>query len=347
MSHEIESAVFMASQGAGWTGLGLAIPTNISRDPAKIAELCNATWTVEPKPVYYRITDANGRPAYVQAKGFSAQTRSDSHACLSITSANRYHTANRQPIDVFEAFRDELAREGLEISHAAVLRGGSVIAVSAILPADFDIVVGRNDRTRTYTTLSTGYAGEGSICTKGNIRVVCANTLAASIAEAKQSGKIKTVRASTLMQWDTLAKMVANAREMCKEQFAVFNAMANRQMSTHEVARYFADVLEINIADLNKVDPKTNKDLVSTRAKNMLTSLTEAYTKAPGADMAHGTAWGALHAVTYYATHEKGIRDTKGDGGDCARAASNMFGDAGALKARALALVQERMAVAA
>ena len=347
MSHEIESAVFMAAQGAGWTGLGLAIPTNIAKDPAKIAELCNATFNVIALPVYYKVPTADGKFLYVQANDYAAQTRSDTRALLSITSESRYHTTNRQPSDVFEAFRDDLAREGLEISHAAVLRGGAIVVVCAILPSENDIVVNRFDRTRRYVTLSTGYAGEGSNCTDGYIRVVCANTHRANQEAAKAAGKLRSIRASTQMQYNTLANMVANAKDTQAAQFTVFNEMANRQMSTHDVARYFADVLEINIEDLGKKDPKTNKDLVSTRARNMLAALTTAYKEAPGAKIAYGTAWGAFHAVTHYATHDKSIRDTKKDGVECARTASNMFGDAADLKARAYALVQERMAIAA
>lgn len=346
MSHEIQSAVYMASQGAGWTGLGRAIPEEIAKDPAKIAALCNATWTVETKPVYVRHV-IKDKPLYVKAKGAAAQVRSDTGAILSLTSDTRYHVANRQPCDVFEAFRDELNSHGFEISHAAVLRGGGVIAVSAIMPPEYDVIVGKGDRLRSYTTLSTGYdLKHGSKSTKGTIRVVCANTLAASILAASKTDQIRTIRASTEMEFDSLAKLVAEAKTLQAAEYKAFNEMANRKMAADEVARYFADVLEINIADLDKKNVN-DKRLVSARAQNMLASLTRAYKEAPGATIAHGTAWGALHAVTYYATHEKGVRDTTGDGTECTRTASNMTGDAAKLKARALQLVQSRMAVAA
>src|SRR5262249_17704152 len=152
MSHEIQSAVFMASQGAGWTGLGRAIPEEIAKDPAKIAALCKATWTVETKPVYVKHVDKDNRPFYLKAKGAAAQVRSDTGPILSLTSDSRYHVTNRQPIDVFEAFRDQLNSHGFDISHAAVLRGGSVIAVSAIMPPEYDVIVGRSDRLRSYVT---------------------------------------------------------------------------------------------------------------------------------------------------------------------------------------------------
>jgi hypothetical protein len=57
--------------------------------------------------------------------------------------------------------------------------------------------------------------------------------------------------------------------------------------------------------------------------------------------MASGTLWGALNAVTYYATHQKTVRDTSGTGTEAARVASNLDGDAAKLKLKALAVAQQ------
>jgi len=372
MAHEIQSAVFMASQGAGWTGLGRAIPAEIAKDPRKIAELCNALYEVKAAPLYYDVNtvpqtyyvdmiDSNGQPMSIKvttpglavkerAKDYTAQVRADTNSLLSVTSANRYHTTHRQPSDIFEAFRDQLMEHGWEISHAAVLRGGQIVAVSAILPDDYDIIVGKGDRLKKYVTLSTGYNPRanksGTNCTNGTIRVVCANTLAASLIAAERTDQLRTIRASTELEFGDLAALVDRVKDLREAEVQAFNELANRQMSETDVARFFADVLEIDISKLNTKNAN-GKDDVSTRAKNMLASLAKAYREAPGATIAQGTAWGALHAVTYYGTHEKTVRDTKGDGDDVARAASNMIGDAAALKARALQLIMNRARVAA
>lgn len=339
MSHEIETAVFMASEGAGWTGLGRAIPLHLSKDPRAIAELCNALWTVQTEPTY-RKTPAG----FVQVPDTALQVRSDNGHVLSVTSEKRYHTVNRQPVDIFEAFRDDLAQFKLDISHAAVLRGGAVIAVSAVLPGDNDVIVGRGDRVKSYVTLSTGYdTKHGTKATKGSIRVVCANTLAYSIEEATRTGKIRTVRASTRLEAHSLRELIRNLDDIVKAERRTFDALANARMSEADVARYFADVLEINIEDLNKTD-RAGKPVLSTKSRNMLAALTDAYRTAPGAAVATGTAWGALNAVTYYATHQKTCRDTCGDGVEITRIASNMTGDAAALKASALAILAKRYA---
>lgn len=339
MSHEIEKAVFSMSEGAGWTGLGLAIEPAIAKDPRKIAKLLGATWKVESIPAY--IKTAKG---FKQVPNAAVQVRSDNGEALSITSADRYHVQNRQPVDVLEAFREDLKKERLEISHAAVLKGGRVIAVSALLPPEHDMKINGKDLLKSYITLSTGYdRAHGTKATKGTIRVVCANTLEMSLNQSRKDGQIKTVRASTRVTESGLSELVANIKHLEKIEREAFDAYANTRMKDADVARFFADVLEIKLEDLGKSDKQGNK-LISPRAENMLTRLTEAYKDGPGARGASGTLWGAVNAVTYYATHEKTCRDTNDDGAMLARVSSNLVGDSAALKRRAVALASARIA---
>jgi len=343
MSHEIETAVFSQREGAGWTGLGQVIPAAAAKDPRKIAELVGATYKVVKTEAFYR----NAAGDFVAMPNREVLMRDDTGAAFEVVSGNRYHLDNRQPVDIVEAFRDELAAEHMEISHAAVLAGGSRIAVCAYLLSSLDITVGASDRVRNYVTLSTGYDGKNATrATMGNIRVVCANTLAYSIADAQKTGKMRSIRASTqILEASTLSALLTNVQSLVEDQKRTFDALANTRLSTDQLQRYFADVLEINLEDLDKVKPN-GKSLVSTKAQNMLRELASAYTSAPGAGIAQGTAWGALNAVTYYATHVKTVRDMTDSGADAARVASNMGGDAAKLKLRALAMAAN-LAVAA
>jgi hypothetical protein len=376
MSHNIERsehAIYSAAEGAGWTGLGRAIPSEYAKDPAKMAEMVGATFQVVARPIYYRdtnVSEAAPKGTVHQADGFMAQIRNDTGALLGITSENRYHTDHRQPADIFEAFRDQLAKDGLTISHAVMLGGGSRIAVCALLPSEFDIQVMPGDTVKTYRTLSTGYTGKhGTIKSESGIRVVCENTLEYSIDRAARDGKLSVIRASTQItdasllsrlvagedvgadtsddvasgRWVGKLKTVANTVRLVQRQY---QELANASVSDLDVQRYFCDVLKIQFEDLERKH-KDGRDVVSTKSKNMIRALSDAYKSAPGASMARGTAWGALNAVTYYATHQKTVRDTSGAGAHIARFASNMDGDAADLKKRALALAGERFLVAA
>jgi phage/plasmid-like protein (TIGR03299 family) len=337
MSHEIEKAVFSQAEGAGWTGLGQAIPVELGKDTNAIAELCGATYTVEKRDLYYRTP--NGE--YIMAPDDQVLVRADTNALLTTVSMHRYHTDYRQPRDIFNAFDEQLRHHGLEISHGAVLRGGAQVAVSALLPSDLDIVVGKADRIRSYLTLSTGYDGaHGTPATVGGIRVVCANTLAYSLTDATSKGTGKKYTASQKLNKFSLADLLAEVKVMVAKEQEVYGAMMEARMSNEEVATYFTECLELHIERMDK-----NRG-VSTKTKNILTALAAAYNTAPGAAVAHGTAWGALNAVTYYATHVKTCRDSFGAGADAARAASNLDGDAAKLKLRALQLAAN-LAVAA
>lgn len=340
MAHLIESAVYSAREGAGWTGLGQEIPAAIANDPAKIAELLGATYTVGKRECFYKTLDGEFR----HAPGRAVIIREDTGAMLGITSDNRNHLQNRQPINFVEAFRDELAAHRMEFSHGAVLAGGSRIAVCALLPPELDIYISGTDRVKNYVTLSGGYDGKnGTKCSKGTIRVVCSNTLTFSLAQAARAKQLKTIRSSTVIETNTLAELIKNVADMVKEEREVYTALANTNMSTDDVARYFANVLSIKVEDLGKRDSKGAK-LVSTKSENMLRELASAYASAPGAAIGTGTAWGVLNAVTYYATHVKTCRDTSGSGANAARVASNLNGDAAQLKLRALALASAMVA---
>ena len=135
-----------------------------------------------------------------------------------------------------------------------------------------------------------------------------------------------------------LAALITDAKSAVEIEKQLVLRMASTPATNADVVQYFADVLEIDIAELNAVDPRTGKRVISTKSQNMLNALAVAYKNAPGAALVTGTVWGALNAVTHYATHDKTCRDTSDSGADAARVASNLFGDAARLKARALML---------
>ena len=341
MSHEIQSAVFSALEGAGWTGLGIEIPLEIATDGRKIAELCGANYRVEKRQCYYH----GEKGKLIKAPNREVLVRADTHEMLSIASTNRYNLDHRQPVDLFVATENDLRANKMSISHACVLRNGAEIAISCLLPPEFDVNLARNDLVRRYLTVCTGYNGKPTRVMIGDIRVVCANTLAWATQDAIKSGRTRAIRASTPLEADSIQQMMDSVREHASQKKEVLEELARAKMSDADVLRYFADVLEIDVADLGKM--QGTKKVVSTKSENILKAFSLAYANSPGADMANGTAWGALNAVTYYATHLKTVRDTRGDGENAARVGANLNGDAARLKMRAMALAQQYVGIAA
>lgn len=386
----VETAVFSEREGAGWHGIGKTIPAEIRNDPRKIAELLGATYKVGPAPIFVRTAAG----VFVPVTGYAAQMRDDTGGVLSVTSDNRYFTDNRQPADIIAAFADEFRANRMELSHAFIGKGGKHIVVSALMDPDLDLMVGKGDRVRRYTTLSSGYDNRnGTVATEGNERPVCHNTWTWAVQDAKagkEGTKLAGISASQKLaagqlqqliaaivrggsdggafqatQDDTIeqatkalqaankeivtgsvAQVIARVEARRKLEQRAYDEMANTRMDSADVARYFADVLGVNIEQLDKTHPDGRK-MVSQRMQNLMSTLTSAYNKAPGQTLAGDTAWGAFQAVTFYATHEKPVRDTSKDGVHNARAYSNLFGDAKALKQRALQLALARVKVAA
>lgn len=336
MAHQIVTAAFSAREGAGWTGLGVAIPAEHAADPVRIAEIAGLDYTVSKADL--------ALPNGTTLPNHQALVESVNGNVLAVVSRRKYHLDNRQPVDIVAAFRDQLAAQNMEISHVAALKGRAVVAVSALVTGK-SFTIGGSD-VQTYVTLSTGYDGSnGTRCTIGGVRAVCANTLAYSIAAAEKEGKIKTIRASTAIEYGSLPMLVANLDDIVSQQRRTYDVLANAHMGDADVLRTFADVLEINIEDLNKNDMKTGKPVVSTRARNMLDALLASYRHAPGAET--GTAWGVLNGVTHYADHVRTVRDTSGAGSAAARLTANLIGDGARLKARALDMLTSRVALAA
>lgn len=227
-----------------------------------------------------------------------------------------------RPDSVFTALQAELSDHDLKIAYGTAIKGGSLITVCAELPSEFDITVGgskANDVMKSFLIVSADYnTKHKSRATKGLIRTLSGATLSSSLEES------------------TVAELMKGMKALVKEESQVFNLLLQTEMSNKDLTKFFASVVDIDPADLGKV--KGGNKVVSTKTENMLRAITESYVKAPGATHGKGTVWGALQAVSYYATHLKTVRDTTGSGTETARAASNLTGDAGRLKVRALDL---------
>lgn len=342
MGHEVHinaqglaSFVFGAQDGPAWHTLGRPIPPAIARDPAAIARLCQADYEVAKFPVTFT---HNGKTYPVPNR--EAVVRLDTMEPLEVMSGNKYKVP--QPVEYFETFRDALAKSDLEISSAAVLKGGRIVMVCARL-TDSGIKVMETDPLEYYACIGGGYDGKLShFGFLSSMRTVCMNTLGANLAQTRKGGKLFKMSHASAYDGDVLAAAIGLAGPEIKVQARVFNKLASKRLSQETVAEYFCRVLDINPEHVNAYD-KTGKPLLSTKLRNQLNALADAYLTGPGADLesAAGTAWGALNAVTYVADHSAIVRDTAQDGEDAARMASAQFGNGAALKARALDLAMK------
>lgn len=329
MSHHIDETlgrpafVFNATDGEAWHGLGSAIPAEFAKDPAKIAELAGAGYTVSKRPVSF--LGANGKPIAVPNR--EAIVRDDTEEALEVLSGNKYHVV--QPVEYFESFRYSLAANDLRISSAGVLKGGRIVFVCAAFEdKGFDVL--GVDRVNTYVVMGGGYDGTmASFGYLSSMRTVCWNTLSANIAATKAGKNLFRFPHTAPFDGAALGTALGLGGKELAVRAEVFNTMAGRKMQQAAVAKFFADTLQIK--DVEKV---------TGRVKAQLDALASAYLTGPGASLptAQGTVWGALNAVTYYVDHLASSRDSYDDGAGAARFASAKFGTGAATKQRALEL---------
>lgn len=343
MAHEIDTStgrpafVFDADEGEAWHKLGVSIPAEIANDPAKIAEAAGASYRVSKAPVRFTAPDGSD----VEVPNRFALFRHDTLRTLGIFGEN-YHEV--QPVEYFEGFRDELAKNNLRISAAGVLKGGAIVFVNARLTADSDIVINKSDRTENYICLGGGYDGKlASFGFVSSMRTVCWNTLSANLSRAQTGKKLFRVLHNVKFDGRATAAALGLCGEELRARAEVFNSLAGYRVQAAKVAAYFCDVLEIDPADVNATT-KEGKPKLSALARGQLAALADAYAHGPGAQLSgtKGTMWGALNAVTFYVDHKRRTIDTAGDGKGASRFASAQFGDGARLKARALELAMAR-----
>lgn len=278
------------------------------------------------------------------AEGWCATYRTDTMRALGMVSDSRYSLDGRQPRDVVAFFRAFLSERGLSIETAGALRGGRMAWCLAALGPDYEYLAPGGDLTRAFVRMSTGFTGnDGTALDLTSVRVVCANTQ--RMADAETKGRQYKVSHSQVFNGPALAAAFGLAGERWRITCDAWNAMQARRVSDDEAREFFCRVSGIDPADLS-IDGK-----VSTKARNGLQALAEAYRNGPGAQLpgARQTAYGLLNAVTYYVDHAATVRDTYGDGKAAARLASSQDGTGAAVKARAFKYAAELagMAVAA
>ena len=345
MAHELDNSTgiyaFAAVGGAAsaWHGLGQSIEAGDSIDV--ITAKAGLNWSANRAPVIYNTTD--GRTMSFDNQ--SVLYRSDTGAALGVVSENRYNV--HQPREIMGFFSDFLSDNGLSIETAGAVRGGRIVWCMAKLGPDYGFLMPGNDKVDSYIRLQTSFDGSRATdLVATTVRQVCANTMRMADADANARGYKN--KHSTEFDRSGLARafgLVGEQHRMTSEQW---HAMARIKVADKAALDFFAELLDIEVSEIGKVDGQGRK-LVSTKSENNLRALVTAYRKAPGAQLASadGTAYGLLNAVTYYVDHSATVRDTEGDGARGARFASTQLGAGDALKQRALRALTQQYALAA
>lgn len=298
MAHELDmttgkaAIAYVAGSDTPWHGLGQTVNAN-----ATIAEWQKAgglEWEAKRAEVFYQAENDTGMSKFPEK---SVLYRSDTNKPLSVVSKD-YNIV--QPADILNFF-SEIAKEGhFSIETVGSLKEGRRIWALARVGENARIM---DDTVAPYLLLATSFDGTMATIGKFNsIRVVCNNTLQASLSNSAGKGQVN-IPHSALFKPEQVRAELGIALDSWEEFKMRANMMAKRKINPVEVDAYLQELLEPFIPYGTVYSP----DKVKT--SRGYTSIMELFTgkqKGTGQDAINGTVWGLLNACTEYIDWAKG-----------------------------------------
>jgi len=257
--------------------------------PARDAfETANALFGVEKRELQYPVfRDPN--IVGVEPAGVYGVVRTDTQDLLGIVSKAYEVVQNDSLLRMAEFIREEA-----DMDSVVVLKNGARLAFTATLRgATKEVVPGDKVFRRLVGYLGhDGKTGCGAIFT--NVRVVCANTLAAALSSDNKTSIIHKTGANS--SFDKLITSIDTARQTFGQEIQSMKELAQTQCSIDDFRYFLEKVYEKDLKDSKSID-----DLKKTQ------QIIRSYNWGFGTDIpgVSGTLWGALNAVTEFETSTK------------------------------------------
>lgn len=315
MAHELEMINGQASMAyAGdlpWHGLGTKVSNDLT--PLQMLEAAGLDWKVVTQPCFTMIDDKRVKI------GKQALVRDSDNQILDIISDDWKPMQNE---DAFEFFNDFVAAGDMSMETAGSLKGGKIVWALASVKESFELFGGK-DKVDAYLHFTNPHSYGQSIDVRfTSIRVVCANTLSASLNQkSKNMVKVNHRREFDPDQVkETLG--VAKGKLQLYKEAATF--LSQKRYKNEDIVEYFTRVFPVMSSK-----PDSQKEL----SKSASLALSVMDTQ-PGAELGAGSWWQAFNATTYCVDHLIGrSADT--------RLQSAWYGTNSKLKVKALELALE------
>lgn len=285
MPAEFTSGWFGNNEHA-WHNQGIVTEGTLpARDAFKTA---NALFGVEKRELQYPVfKDPN--IVGVEPAGVYGVVRTDTQDLLGIVSKAYEVVQNDSLLRMAEFIREEA-----DMDSVVVLKNGARLAFTATLRgATKEVVPGDKVFRRLVGYLGhDGKTGCGAIFT--NVRVVCANTLAAALSSDNKTSIIHKTGANT--SFDKLIISIDTARQTFGQEIQSMKELAQTECSIDNFRYFLEKVYEKDLKDSKSID-----DLKKTQ------QIIRSYNWGFGTDIpgVSGTLWGALNAVTEFETSTK------------------------------------------
>lgn len=315
MTHLLEQhgdqTSFVSARKDAWHRLGTVLPDCFDAQTAlETAHLAN--WNVRKEPMQtvsgLAIPD---KFANVRTNPYTGETD-----VLGVTGNQYVPIQNEDHVEFLNTLTDE---SGAHFETAGSLKGGKEVFVTMKLPESMKIA--GVDEVETYIAALNSHDGSSSFrLLVTPVRVVCANTQAAAIKQARSSFAIRHMASG--------AKRIGEAREalgLTFQYLAGFQEEAERMINETCTLQEFSKIVDQITGVVSVANSARANTSIATDRENLF----YAFDQSPTVQDIKGTRWGAYQAVTEWADHMFPVR---GNDKETARALRTASGSNDKLK---------------
>lgn len=297
MSHELTirkngQIEFCFAGDVPWHGLGIRLNERVS--PMRALQEAGLDWTVGKTPAYAKVGDA-----YVEIPYRFATVRMDTGTPMGTVGPQWTPIQNREQAEFLEALAGE---GGVQVECAGSIYGGCRTFWTCKLKDE--IQVAEHDKVKEYLVLCNGHDGSTAFRAYWTpIRVVCRNTLEASLSGEKRKTGFVIRHSSGVKQH------VAEARrtlKICTEYYDLARDAYQGLAAKRVTEAQYHKVLALAFPD---PDPEVkNKEQAEAKVafqREQVTNNLRLECKA--LDKKNVSAWDVWNAFTFYASHQLDI----------------------------------------
>lgn len=284
MSHMVETMAYAGE--LPWHGLGTKVPHDLT--PRQMMVKAGVDWEVNKVPTLAAIEGVDPIPT-----GTHALVRSSDNKVLAPMVGDGWEPVQNE--EAFDFFTEYCLAGDMQMHTAGSLADGKIVWALAKVNESFDVL--GEDQVDSYLLFSNPHQYGKTLNVRFTpIRVVCNNTLTLSLSQnAKNEVTLNHRRAFD-------PQMVKEQLGIAHEKFAQYREMARflckKRAKQADVIQYFN-----NVFSLGKPKEGVREYADLTRTAKQAFDVLETQ---PGADMAMGTWWNAVNAVTYLTDHHLG-----------------------------------------
>lgn len=314
MAHELTSSDNMVSvkNMVPWHGLGTVLPDD-AITAAQAIQHASLGWEVECLPVFNADMKA--------IDGFKGVTRKDTGKVFAMVGEGYSPLQNTVLAELAEAVVSGSDGKAA-FETAGSLRGGETVW---FLLNVGDKKLGANDVFKNYVLFTNSHSAKSTVRAYSTcVRVVCANTFNAAMAEGSRAFSVRhtknmmnKIKASfDVLQW---------SNEATDATFAIYSQMLAHKVSPDKAKGFIDSIFGVT----DEVDANGDR-VTSTRAINNAEQVFDLFRN--GAGNEGKTAYDIFNAFTDYADHSRATRVTDGSDRQENVFASAVFGSGNDLK---------------